>query len=68
MKNSQKNLSHIIRSFEDAIGFDENDEIPNYEKFASSKKQIEDELTALSKKRQKHKDSRRTAVYFDDEF
>ena len=68
MKSNQKNLSHVIQSYEDAIGFDDDDNMTNYERIYPTKKQIMDELEGLEKKRSKLRDIRKTEVYFQDNF
>lgn len=68
MKNKEKNLSHVIRSFEDALGFDDQNDLPAYEKFTSTKRQILEDFDSLEKRRIKHRDSRRTDFMLDEEF
>jgi hypothetical protein len=62
----QKNLSHVIRSIEDAIGFDDDINTCNYERFSSGKRNLDDDSDLFEKKKTKLKDSRKTELTFDD--
>lgn len=65
MKNNSKKFTHVIRSIEDAVGFDEEVDIERYEKFNGKKsKKIELEESEQNKKPTKLRDNRR--LNFDD--
>jgi cytoskeletal protein RodZ len=61
MKTNNKKFTHVIRSFEDAVGFDEEADIERYEKFANAKKQkkVEMEEQTLAKKPSKLRDNKK---------
>lgn len=66
MKNNNKNFTNVIRSYEDAVGFDEESDFENYEKFSNKKqKRTETEEPSGSKKPQKLRDNRR--IQFDND-
>lgn len=61
MKSNNKNFTNVIRSYEDAVGFDEESDFENYEKFSNKKtKKVEVEESSQPKKPQKLRDNRRT--------
>jgi hypothetical protein len=64
MKSNQKNLSHMIRSVEDALGFDYDDNVSTYERICSTKKYMTDDVESIEKKRSKLRDNRRTEISF----
>lgn len=62
MKSNSKKFTHVIRSIEDAVGFDEEADVERYEKFNGSKKikKNEFEESESNKKPSKLRDNRRT--------
>lgn len=62
MKNNGKKYTHVIRSIEDAVGFDEEADVEKYEKFGGNKKIKKSEFdeAEINKKPSKLRDNRRT--------
>lgn len=62
MKSNSKKFTHVIRSIEDAVGFDEETDVERYEKFNGGKKirKPDFEETDINKKPSKLRDNRRT--------
>lgn len=61
MKSNSKKFTHVIRSIEDAVGFDEDADIERYEKFNGTKKnkKVDFEDIEPVKKPPKLRDNRR---------
>lgn len=62
MKNNSKKFTHVIRSIEDAVGFDDEAEVERYEKFNGNKKVRKSDFDDVEpvKKPSKLRDNRRT--------
>lgn len=66
MKTNSKKFTHVIRSIEDAVGFDEETEVERYEKFNNKKpKKTDIDESISAKKPSKLRDNRRSN--FDDQ-
>ena len=68
MKYTQKNFSNVIRSIEDARGFDEENDMPTYERFNGQKRSLTEDLELKDKKKMNRRNDDRDFLEFDGSF